>query len=376
MLMIWSIKLRGSAQVYLAIAALGLMLSGCGGSAGSAGAVGAQAVGGKIALPPPGKLYHNVYPGGTSGEEVIAEADLLAYQNTVGQKVAWVTLNNNWYNSSAFPTATCTWIRSLGSVPLVRLGLRSTWEVPEPVYTMAAIAAGHFDTQLRHWAEQAKTFGTPVIVEYGTEVNDDWFPWNGEYAGGGTLTGSPPKAKGPAAFVAAYRHIVTVMRGTGATNLSWAFHVGQSDYPSVAWNRLENYYPGSDVVDWVGSSLYCYTDPTQNYAPVSLRTALDSVYPRLVKIAPGKPITLLEMGTTAGSALLAPQTWAQAGLNDLFSNRWPQVRGFSWWNERFQNGDGAWADMRVQDLPALATVFRSTLAAHKAQLQTRPVYSN
>jgi hypothetical protein len=356
--------------VRLSWAAVALALGG--------GSTTAQVLGVKLALPPPGKLYHSVYPGGKTGEEDIATADQLSYKNTVGQKVAWVYFNNNWYHSSAFPAATCAWIRSLGSVPSVRLGLRSTWETVEPVYTPAAIIAGTFDAQLSAWALGAKAFGTPVIVEYGTEVNDSWYPWNGTYWGGGQLTGfgDPTKPDGPEQFVAAYRHIVTVMRGAGATNLTWAFHVGWSDYPGVAWNQMENYYPGSDVVDWVGVSCYCYTDPTQTYAPVSLRTELDSAYPRLAAVAPGKPIMLLEFGTTAGTKLMAPQIWAQAALNDLFSNRWPLLRGFSWWNERFQNDNGAWTDMRVQDLPPLAQVFRSALAAHSAQLQTRPVYSH
>jgi hypothetical protein len=69
--------------------------------------------------------------------------------------------------------------------------------------------------------------------------------------------------------------------------------------------------------------------------------------------------------------------WAQAALDNLFANRWPRVRGFSWWNEYWQNDDNPAHDttMRVQDIPALAAVFHDTLAAHQAQLQTRPVYA-
>ena len=31
----------------------------------------------------------------------------------------------------------------------------------------------------RAWGRAAQTFGTPLIVEFGTEVNGSWFPWNG-----------------------------------------------------------------------------------------------------------------------------------------------------------------------------------------------------
>ena len=367
-------RLLGLAAVLVGVA----VVVGCG-SGGSAdrGGVSAQATGTHLALPPAGKMYHSVYPGGKTGEEVIAQADLVSYQAAVGQQAAWVSCTNDWYYSTAFPVATCTWVRNLGSVPYIRLALRSTWNLPEPVYTLAALAAGKFDAGLKSWALAAKAFGTPVIVEYGTEVNGDWEPWNGQYAGAGTLVGTPAKAEGPAEFVAAYRHIVTVMRAAGATNLTWVFHASWDDYPNVAWNHFENYYPGSDVVDWVGISAYGYLTPQDNYpkASIALQAELDAAYPRMVKLAPGKPIMLLEFGCTGGDALQAPQTWAQAALNTLFSNRYPLIRGFAWWNEDYANDSNPAHNtiMRVQELPALATVFKTTLAAHAAQIQTRPV---
>jgi hypothetical protein len=167
------------------------------------------------------------------------------------------------------------------------------------------------------------------------------------------------------------------MRAAGATNLTWVFHVNWDDVPDQAWNHFEHYYPCSDVVDWLGVSCYGYLTPMDNYPPEAFRMEMNSAYPRLAALAPGKPIMLLEFGATAGNPRTAPQDWAQAALDDIFANRWPRLRGFSWWNERWENDNNPAHDttMRVQDIPELAAVFQNTLAAHRAQIQTRPVYS-
>jgi hypothetical protein len=250
--------------------------------------------------------------------------------------------------------------------------------VVEPVFTLPAIIDGEFDADLRAWARAAQAFGTPVIVEWGTECNGDWFQWNGKYWGAGHLTdfGDATRADGPERFVAAYRHIVMVMREAGANNLTWVFHVNWDDEPDEDWNHFENYYPGDDVVDWLGVSCYGYLTPKDNYDPESLEMEMNAAYPRLAALAPDKPIMLLEFGATAGNPGTVPEDWAQAALDHLLAPRWPRVRGFSWWNERWENDDdpGDGTTMRVQDLPELATVFHDTLAAHRAQLQTRPVY--
>ena len=393
--MIFPSRAAGWALFGVALLAGFPCLSGCSGASHASLAP----TGSRIALPPAGKLYHGVYPGGKTGEEDdITATDVRSYQDTVGQKVAWVYFSDNWYRSRAFPLATCTWIRKLGSVPFVRLMLRSSPDeisaaghhaapkaqggprpaATETVFTLQAIIDGDFDADLTAWAQGAKAFGTPMIVEYGTEVNGAWFPWNGKYAGAGTLNGfgDPTKPDGPERFVAAYRHIVNLMRNAGASNLTWVFHVNWDDTPEAAWNRFTQYYPGGDVVDWLGISGYGYLTSQDDYPPESLRMEMDSAYEELTALAPGKPIMLLEFGCTAGNPQTAPEDWAQAALDDLFANRWPRVRGFSWWNEHWENDDDPADDttMRVQDTPALAQVFSDTLAAHAAKLQTRPVY--
>lgn len=206
---------------------------------------------------PAGKLLHGVFVGGGE-EEDPTPARLERYENAVGKKAAWVYFSNNWFTSRAYPQASSEAIRKSGSVPFIRLMLRSSTDidVSEPKFTLEKINAGEFDSDLKAWGDAAKTFKTPLIVEFGTEVNGKWFSWNGFWHGANT--------DGPKKFREAYRRIIQTIRARGATNITWVFHVAGDDDPSESWNKLENYYPGSDVIDWLGISAYGAQEPTSS----------------------------------------------------------------------------------------------------------------
>ncbi len=300
-----------------------------------------------------------MFPGGSSGEEDDVLPDQVdRYEDAVGRRVAWIYFSQNWYRGLEFPIASATWIRDRGSVPFVRLMPRSddVQGHAEPRFTLEAITAGEFDDGLERWAEAARAFETPIIAEFGTEVNGEWFPWNGVWYGRAD--------DGPRAFRAAYRHVVELVRSQGASNVTWVFHVNDADVPDESWNRLENYYPGADVVDWLGVSVYGAQIPTDDEWPL-FRDSMDDVMPRLVALAGGKPIFVFEFGVTDGNPLGGADRWADAALADLIGGRWPQVRGFSWWNETWQNDDGRDTDMRVYAIPGMSEVFKRRLASER-----------
>jgi hypothetical protein len=309
-----------------------------------------------LLLPPEGMYYHGVYPGGQSGaEDDLTPTDVASYEQTVGKQVAWVYFSNNWYDKSTFPLATATWIRERGSVPFIRLMLRSSDEnpTPDPRYTLDAILTGEFDAELIAWGQAAKAFATPLIVEWGTEMNGYWFAWNASWNG---------REAGAEKFRRAYRHIVETIRAQTGTNIIWVFHINADDDPEEPWNAFEKYYPGDDVVDWLGVSVYSAQTPQDDYW-TTFSEQLDAVMPRLTALA-DKPVFVLEFGATKNNPLGDQAQWADEALTSLLSHRWQAIKGFSWWNERWQNDDDPSHDtiMRVQDNPALAQVFRKRLS--------------
>jgi hypothetical protein len=320
-----------------------------------------------IQPPPPGSLYHGGFPGNASGrEDDVTLERLREYEHLTGKSLAWVYFSHDWFRGRAFPFATARMIREAGSVPFIRLMLRSDsrhWRA-ESTYTLQRILGGMFDEDLRGWFRSARQFGSPLIVEYGTEVNGDWFPWNGVQNGGGQLDdyGSDGEADGPERFREAYRHIIRLSREEGSRNITWVFHVNSGDAPVGEWNRLEKYYPGSDWIDWVGVSAYGAQKPEDTAWP-AFRDVMDPVYARLTAMAPNTPVVVCEFGATLGSPRGNQETWAREALEDLVNDRWPRVIGFSWWNEGWRNDadPGHNTVMRLQDSPALARVFHETV---------------
>lgn len=320
-----------------------------------------------VADPPAGKLYHGVFPGGRDGMcSDITPADLAAFIRVTGKTPTWVYFCNNWYESPAFPESTATWIRASGSVPYIRMMLLSSRYIPcpDPLYRLENIIRGKFDPQLRQWMRDAKRFGSPLLAEYGVEVDGFWFPWNGLWnREGGTYEDAVER------FRKAYRHIIQLAREEGAYNVRWVFHVDPYDEPRDEWNHFEHYYPGDEWIDWVGVSVYGRQAPSDEYYP-SFRQQMDGAYRRLARLT-NKPVIVCEFGTIADAGQTA---WANAALSDLLGARWPRVIGFSWWNAAFSNdlvNPKNRSDMRVQNSPHLAALFRDRIGRN-AEVLSRP----
>jgi hypothetical protein len=337
-----------------------------------------QAESKRVVPPPAGRLYHGFYWGGVGTdthdptEHDVTREDAARYERAVGAKTAWIYFSDNWFESRKFPAEICRWIRDLGKIPYLRLMLRSDVDQrhAEKTFTLSKIVAGEFDADLRAWARDAKEFGSPILIEWGTEPNGNWFGWNGKWNGGA--------GEGPKRYVAAYRHIVDLMRAEGADNLQWVWHVNWYDEPEAKWNAFENYFPGDNYCDWVALSAYGPITPMTRDGTESFAFKMRESYPRLTKLAPGKPVIIAEFGCDLHNRHVDVVRWTKSALEDLFSNRWPAIVGFCWWNEGWQNDDRKKhdTDMIILHDVDLTRAFRDELAQHADKIQETPIVTS
>ena len=130
-----------------------------------------------------------------------------------------------WDN--ARPGSRELWTIEAGRTPIV--SFRTT------TLAWSAIAKGDHDAELDEIAAGYVALKVPVFCIF------DQVPENS-----GDTLGTP------ADYAAAYHHIVGRFRAAGATKVAWIFNLKSTSFPPLA----DLYYPGDDVIDWIGTSAY------------------------------------------------------------------------------------------------------------------------
>jgi hypothetical protein len=251
-------------------------------------------------IPVSSKFYLGANPGFSGPEDDVTSEIITGFEDMTGKKIAWAYFSNNWDEGIVFPSENVNIIKSTGKIPFIRMMARSEFEenLADPVYHLLDFVNGAYDAQLTAWATAAKNCNSPLLVEFGTEVNGDWFPWNGKYCGGGTTDGygDPSYPDGPEIFRDAYRHIIDICDQQGATNITWFYHFDDESSPEESWNDPALYYPGDDYIDWIGISTYGPFDRGENYIKPS--ELLNSAYDQMKSVSENKPYAILEFGVT------------------------------------------------------------------------------
>lgn len=204
-----------------------------------------------------------------------------------------------------------------GAVPLVQMN-------PTDI-NLSAIANGQYDDYLDAYALAVRTYRHPIILSFGHEMNGYWYSWGNSHTS-------------PAAFVAAWRHIVTAFRKQGTRNVTWLWTVNtihkHARVPSPA-----PWWPGKSYVDWVGIDGY-YTESSSVFASVFGPTIV------AVRALTHEPILIAETSATP--------TWAQPGkIANLFAGvHLYGLLGFIWFDSYSK------VDWRIGSSAALAAFRR------------------
>ena len=201
----------------------------------------------------------------------------------------------------------------------------------EIMFPAAEIANGSYDAHITQWAGRVKSWtdkggGRSLLIAPLQEMNGNWVPYG----------------MNPEGFKAAYRRIVDISRTVGLdeTKVRWVF---APNAWSVEPFRTADYYPGEDVVDFVGISVYNFG------AAVSRWTGIwDSglaVLDELRSFAPYKPFLITQVGSSSAGGD------RDAWLRDLFNAAaWdPNVVGLVYFNFNKET------DWKVWDGSKLAT---------------------
>ena len=311
-------------------------------------------------LPPANGIYHGAFADFGPEEDIVSAKRVQDFEALVGKEIAFAYFSNNWFGGIKFPKQEVRAIASVGVTPFIRMMPRSDWyeEQPEPVYSLQKIADGAFDPELRTWAVEAKETHIPLLVEFGTEVNGDWFSWNARWDG---------REQGAVVFQQAYRHIVNLFRQENVTNITWVFHVDAQGEPEASWNSMGAYYPGDEYIDWLGISVYGAQEPGDDWQ--TFREVMDEAYTEFAAISATKPLALLEFGAHENSKKPA---WITQALEALASGRYPRIKAISYWHSNWENDNGTQSKLRLDSSSASLQAY--TQAIQSPVFLSEPVF--
>jgi len=225
-----------------------------------------------------------------------------------------------------------------GAIPLIQL-------MPYDV-SLASIANGGEDDWLRSYARAVAGYQRAVILGFAPEMNGSWYSWGATHAS-------------PAEYIAAWRHVVTVFRGQGASNVTWLWTVNVSivasgDSPSNGVAAVTPWWPGAAWVDWAGIDGYFYR--SQETFGIVFGNTLNQIH----ALTP-KPVLISEtaVAPAAGKAAKIPGLFAGAYAAGTIGLVWFDLPGNRDW--KLEGDQSALAAFR-----AAAARYRAAAARYRA----------
>lgn len=271
----------------------------------------ASALGASPALAAKPHGYLGVYVPGAPA----SDAGLATFSSRTGTQPNVAAYYSGWLEP--FKSQFAQELSARGAVPLVQID-------PAGI-DLAAITHGRYNAYLASYASAVRTFGHPVIISFGHEMNGSWYPW-----GNGRTS--------PAVFVAAWRHIVKLFRSWGAYNVTWLWTINSlAGGPGTA-AAPQPWWPGADYVTWVGIDGYYY------YRTESFTTLFGGTISALRRFT-RDPVLITETG-------VAPAAGKAAKIAELFpAARLAGVLGVVWFDAR------GYRDWRIDNVPAALAAF-------------------
>lgn len=197
-------------------------------------------------------------------------------------------------------------LRATGQTPMI------TWE---PTQSLSQIASGAQDSALHEAAKVAKSWGSTLMIRFGHEMNGTWYSWSGS----------------PESFVAAWRHIVSVFRADGVTNVQWVWSPNIQEgtkYP------IAPYFPGDEWVDYVGLDGYNW-GTANGETWQSLQEVFAPSYSIVTQLS-SKPVIITE--TSSSETGGEKSAWIRSGFMTAIPQSFPRVSAVVWFN-RSQEDD-------------------------------------
>jgi hypothetical protein len=258
--------------------------------------------------------------GAFTGWTSVQAAD---FEKKVGHSMNLVSTFVHWGNENQFPQDLADFALA-GNKTLVIYWEAMDYNNPavdnNPRYSYDEILNGGWDMYIKSFSASVKAYKGKVIIIPFEEPNGNWYPWSAS-------KNNNSIAKYKSAF--SYLHKFFA----GSTNVKFAWDVNSDSVPNTPENAIANYYPGNNLVDYVGVNGFNFDNPWQSFDEIFGSTLnLLSTYQ--------KPVYIFSMACAQGAN---KANWITDALN-VQMKKYPLLAGWIWFSENKEKNWLVWSD--------------------------------
>ncbi|MBV9868503.1 MAG: hypothetical protein JO316_24370 [Abitibacteriaceae bacterium] len=182
-----------------------------------------------------------------SGRKHAIYTQFIPFPHDDGSFGTWDSDPKGWASASDF----CNAAADVGATPLLTLepltvdGFR-TWQAGSPAYDATAA-----------FAQAVGNWGKPIFIRFAHEMNGSWYPWAEWIDKNKNLRRDPGEDTGFTArdYRLTYRNVASLFRRY-APNAALVWCPNSGLLGGDRRDAFRPFYPGDDVVDWVGLDIY------------------------------------------------------------------------------------------------------------------------
>lgn len=290
-----------------------------------------------ITVLPSRQVYTGAWVGGfwENKTKTLDVSKLTSFEDTLEAKMAIANFFADWtYLSQPKLLDTLNEISKNGWTPMITsnpLFFENCKKGELSIY--GTIASGACDQFLKEAAQNLHKYNKRILLRFAWEMNLPSIWWSTEKTN--STTGE---------FIDAWRHIHTILKDEGATNVEMVLAFNTSSSKTVPYTEL---YPGDDYVEWVGIDGYNWGTSVSWSKWTSFDGVFKKSYDELSALTK-KPIMLSEVNSSSVGGNKA--AWLDDMLNVQIPYRYHNVKAVVFFNENKSDGEGVdWRLERSQD---------------------------
>ncbi len=231
-------------------------------------------------------------------------------EDTIKKNITTVSI----YKQFGLPSNNTIDITELSYIKSHNIKLLIAWEPWNPqegmhqsIDYLKSINDGGQDAYIKSFAHIIQTYGAPVIIRFGHEMNGNWYPWGQRQQ----------------EYVHAYQRVVTLFRNENISNVQWMWSINVDPLTGV-----DSYYPGNDFVDIIGIDGFNFGTSAANTTWVSFYAIFSHAYEYIVSHY-NKPLIISETASAEVGGNKAQ--WVRDMFGTLETSM-PKIQEVIWFN--------------------------------------------